>query len=86
MLLSVDEPADALMSFLSRRASMIARAMFEVSSPFAFPCLPHSLGLLRSTEMTQRAPSTILLGSLNLSSACSLRTSMKESLQMGLLR
>jgi hypothetical protein len=31
MLLSVDEPADALMSFLSRRANIISRAMFEVS-------------------------------------------------------
>mmetsp|Transcript_10398 Transcript_10398/g.15810 ORF Transcript_10398/g.15810 Transcript_10398/m.15810 type:complete len:763 (-) Transcript_10398:228-2516(-) len=30
MLLSVDEPSDALMSFLNRRASVIARAMFEV--------------------------------------------------------
>lgn len=31
MLLSVDEPSDALLSFLSRRASIIARAMFEVN-------------------------------------------------------
>ena len=48
MLLSVDEPSDALLSFLSRKAVVISRAMFEVqlspSTPVdrtmcAQPCL-----------------------------------------------
>jgi hypothetical protein len=46
MLLSVDEPADSLLSFLSRRASLISRAMFEVSSPPPSSPLPLIAGLL----------------------------------------
>lgn len=42
MLLSVDEPADALLSFLSRRASIIARAMLEVLS-LCLHCISYSL-------------------------------------------
>lgn len=48
MLLSVDEPSDALLSFLSRRASIISRAMFEVFRDDSAGSFYHAARLLES--------------------------------------
>jgi len=48
MLLSVDEPSDALLSFLSRRASIISRAMFEVFRDDSAGSFYHSARVIES--------------------------------------
>jgi hypothetical protein len=73
MLLSIDEPSDALLSFLSRKTSSIARAMFEVIS-LQTPPPPKKkkrlhdwfVSLTRCFAKTQPPHFTTLLESLNL--------------------
>jgi hypothetical protein len=88
MLLSVDEPADALLSFLSRRANLISRAMFEVPLTPSFPpsLRPALTASLRSSVTTLPALSITPLVSSNLCSVSSPLKSMRDSPQMVLLR